>query len=52
MWFFAIVYAVEGIGQARSGIMWQPLSHWLKESFSLDAGDDQRLGRDLRSALG
>jgi MFS family permease len=32
MWFFAIVYAVEGIGQARSGIMWQPLSHWLKES--------------------
>jgi MFS family permease len=32
MWFFAIVYSVEGIGQARSGIMWQPLSHWLKES--------------------
>ena len=32
MWFFAIVYAVEGIGQAKSGIMWQPLSHWLKES--------------------
>ena len=32
MWFFAIVYAVEGIGQARSGILWQPLSHWLKES--------------------
>ncbi len=30
MWFFAIVYAVEGIGQAKSGIMWQPLSHWLK----------------------
>jgi MFS family permease len=32
MWFFAIVYSVEGIGQAKSGIMWQPLSHWLKES--------------------
>jgi MFS family permease len=32
MWFFAIVYAVEGIGQARSGIMWQPLAHWLKEA--------------------
>ncbi len=32
LWFFAIVYAVEGIGQARSGIMWQPLSHWLKET--------------------
>jgi BT1 family len=33
MWFFAIVYAVEGIGQARSGIMWQPLAYWLKETF-------------------
>src|SRR6201995_830897 len=32
MWFFAIVYAVEGTCQAKSGIMWQPLSHWLKES--------------------
>ena len=32
MWFFAIVYAVEGIGQARSGILGQPLVHWLKES--------------------
>jgi MFS family permease len=32
MWFFAIMYSVEGIGQAKSGIMWQPLSHWLKES--------------------
>jgi hypothetical protein len=36
MWFFAIVYAVEGIGQARSGIMWQPLSHWLKETMHWD----------------
>ena len=36
MWFFAIVYAVEGIGQARSGIMWQPLSHWLKEALHWD----------------
>ena len=36
MWFFAIVYAVEGIGQARSGIMWQPLSHWLKETLHWD----------------
>jgi MFS family permease len=32
MWFFAIVYSVEGIGQARSGILGQPLVHWLKES--------------------
>jgi MFS family permease len=32
MWFFAIVYAVEGIGQARAGIMGQPLTYWLKET--------------------
>jgi MFS family permease len=32
MWFFAIVYAVEGIGQAKIGILWQPLQHWLKET--------------------
>src|SRR5271163_2125059 len=32
MWFFAIVYAVEGIGQARSGIVAQPLSYWLKQT--------------------
>ena len=36
MWFFAIVYAVEGIGQAKSGIMWQPLSHWLKVAVGWD----------------
>jgi MFS family permease len=36
MWFFAIVYAVEGIGQAKSGILWQPLSHWLKETMHWD----------------
>src|ERR1700760_1657215 len=36
MWFFAIVYAVEGTCQAKSGIMWQPLSHWLKESVQWD----------------
>jgi MFS family permease len=32
MWFFAIVYAVEGIGQARSGILGQPLTYWLKQA--------------------
>ena len=32
MWFFAIVYAVEGIGQAKAGIVWQPLTHFLKET--------------------
>jgi len=30
MLFFAIVYAVEGIGQARVGIIFQPLNHYLK----------------------
>ena len=32
MWFFAIVYAVEGIGQARTGLVAQPLSYWLKQT--------------------
>ncbi len=32
MLFFAIVYAVEGIGQVKSGIIWQPLSYFLKET--------------------
>jgi len=30
MLFFAIVYVVEGIGQARFGIIFQPLSYYLK----------------------
>src|SRR6476620_6235733 len=32
MLFFAIVYTVEGIGQAKVGVVWQPLTHYLKES--------------------
>jgi MFS family permease len=32
MLFFAIVYTVEGIGQAKAGVVWQPLTHYLKES--------------------
>ncbi len=32
MIFFAIVFAVEGIGQARVGIILQPLTYYLKES--------------------
>ncbi len=32
MWFFAVVYTVEGIGQAKSGIVWQPLTRFLKET--------------------
>ncbi len=32
MLFFAVVYAVEGIGQAKSGVVWQPLTHFLKEA--------------------
>jgi MFS family permease len=31
MLFFAVVYAVEGIGQAKVGVVWQPLTHLLKE---------------------
>lgn len=31
MLFFAIVYAVEGIGQAKAGIVWQPLTWFLKQ---------------------
>ena len=37
MWFFAIVYAVEGIGQAKSGIIWQPLTYFLKQTQGWDA---------------
>jgi MFS family permease len=37
MWFFAIVYAVEGIGQAKSGIIWQPLTYYLKQTQGWDA---------------
>jgi predicted MFS family arabinose efflux permease len=32
MLFFAVVYAVEGIGQAKSGVVWQPLTHFLKQA--------------------
>ena len=37
MWFFAIVYAVEGIGQAKSGILGQPLIYYLKEAKGWDS---------------
>jgi MFS family permease len=32
MLFFAVVYAVEGIGQAKVGVIWQPLVHYLKQA--------------------
>jgi MFS family permease len=32
MLFFAIVFTVEGIGQAKVGVIWQPLTHYLKET--------------------
>jgi MFS family permease len=32
MLFFAVVYAVEGVGQAKAGIVWQPLTYFLKEA--------------------
>ncbi len=37
MWFFAIVYVVEGIGQAKSGVIWQPLAYFLKHTQGWDA---------------
>jgi MFS family permease len=37
MWFFAIVYVVEGIGQAKSGVIWQPLAYFLKQTQGWDA---------------
>ncbi|MBN9561727.1 MAG: MFS transporter [Alphaproteobacteria bacterium] len=33
MLFFAVVYVVEGIGQAKVGIIWQPLNFYLKQVF-------------------
>jgi MFS family permease len=30
MLFFAVVYTVEGIGQVKAGIIWQPLTYFLK----------------------
>ncbi|MBO0709650.1 MAG: MFS transporter [Acetobacteraceae bacterium] len=31
MLFFAVVYLVEGIGQAKVGVIWQPLNYYLKQ---------------------
>lgn len=31
MLFFAVVYVVEGIGQAKGGVVWQPLLWYLKQ---------------------
>ena len=36
MLFFAIVYTVEGVGQVKAGVMWQPLTHYLKDTQNLD----------------
>jgi len=36
MLFFAIVYTVEGFCQAKVGIVWQPLVHYLKETQGWD----------------
>ncbi len=36
MLFFAIVYTVEGFCQAKIGIVWQPLTHYLKETQGWD----------------
>ena len=37
MLFFAIVYTVEGFCQAKVGVVWQPLTHYLKEIQGWDA---------------
>src|SRR5215472_9097595 len=37
MLFFAIVYTVEGFCQAKAGVIWQPLTHYLKETQGWDA---------------
>jgi MFS family permease len=37
MLFFAIVYTVEGFCQAKIGIVWQPLTHYLKQTQGWDA---------------
>ena len=37
MLFFAIVYTVEGFCQAKIGVVWQPLTHFLKERQGWDA---------------
>ena len=36
MLFFAIVYTVEGFCQAKAGVVWQPLTHYLKETQGWD----------------
>src|SRR5579864_7104970 len=33
MWFFAIVYMTEGLGQADVGLIAQPLNYYLKQVF-------------------
>ncbi len=37
MLFFAIVYLIEGIGQAKVGIVWQPLTYYLKANLGWTA---------------
>lgn len=36
MLFFAIVYTVEGFCQAKIGVVWQPLTHYLKQTQGWD----------------
>jgi MFS family permease len=36
MLFFAIVYTVEGFCQAKAGVIWQPLTHYLKQTQGWD----------------
>ena len=52
MLFFAIVYTVEGIGQAKVGVVWQPLTHYLKETQGWDSGADRRVAGGAGRAVG
>ena len=52
MLFFAIVYTVEGFCQAKVGIVWQPLTHYLKETQGWDTRADRRVARGARRARG
>src|SRR4051812_14657219 len=36
MLFFGIVYTVEGFCQAKAGVIWQPLTHYLKQTQGWD----------------
>jgi hypothetical protein len=42
MWFFALVYVVEGLGQT-GGLIAQPLNYFFKAGLRLDPGPGDRV---------